>query len=141
MGLACVARPIDRELEQHARVYKKEAHQETNSMLLKMQQSYAFCLFFLLIFARVVVPRRPLVRAPRDAPLTGNYMIVADKSLASAEFQQLLARVSRVADGAAVHSYVEKVAKVITVSLSPYALEMVSPPKKTAMLKFCRPHI
>ena len=52
-------------------------------------------------------------------------MIVVDSSLSSDEYHQLLARVSRVSDGAAIHSYVENVAKVITASLSPYALEMV----------------
>lgn len=70
--------------------------------------------------------RRPLFRAPRSAELTGEYLIVAEESQSPEEFRQLLARISRLADGGAVRSYVENVGKVITASLSPYAMELVS---------------
>ena len=84
-------------------------------------------LFLWLASASLATSRRPLVRAPRDAALTGEHLIVADKSLSSEEFRALLARVSKLSSGGTVRSYVENVAKVITTSLSPYALEMVSP--------------
>jgi hypothetical protein len=81
-------------------------------------------LLLLAVFSGLAEPRRrPLVRAPRDAELTGEHLIVADKSLSSQEFHQLLTRIS---NGATVRSYVENVGKVITATLSPYAREMVS---------------
>ena len=46
--------------------------------------------------------------------------------MSSEEFQRLLASISKIAGGAAVRRYVENVGKIVTVSLSPYALEMVS---------------
>lgn len=67
-----------------------------------------------------------MIRAPRDAGATGDYMVVLDNALSKEDFRQLLARISKVSDGATVHSYVENVGKVITVSLSPYAIEIVS---------------
>jgi proprotein convertase subtilisin/kexin type 9 len=80
-------------------------------------------LLLLAVFSGLAEPRRrPLVRAPRDAELTGEHLIVADKSLSSQEFHQLLTRIS---NGATVRSYVENVGKVITATLSPYAREMV----------------
>lgn len=53
-------------------------------------------------------------------------MVVLDNELSKEDFRRLLARISKVSDGATVPSYVENVAKVITVSLSPYAVEIVS---------------
>ena len=93
-----------------------------------MLQSYLLCLLSVLAFAGLaaVEARRPLIRAPRDARRTGDYMIVLDENLSSEEFRQLLARISKVSDRAAVQNYVENVAKVVTASLSPYSLEIVS---------------
>ena len=93
-----------------------------------MQQSYKLCLLSVLAFAGLVAveARRPLIRAPRDARRTGDYMIVLDTTLSAEDFRQLLARISKVSDGAAVQRYVENVAKVVTASLSPYSLEIVS---------------
>ena len=93
---------------------------------------YLFChwinllnLLLLAVFPGLAEPRRPLVRAPRDAQLTGEHLIVADKSLSSEKFHQLLARISMPSNGATVRGYVENVGKVITATLSPYAKEMV----------------
>lgn len=91
-----------------------------------MQQHYLFRLFSAFVFAGLVAGRRPLIRAPREASLTGDHLVVLDNALSKEDFRQLLARISKVSDGAAVHSYVENVGKVITASLSPYALEIVS---------------
>ena len=91
-----------------------------------MWQSFFLYVLLVLTAAGLAAPRRPLVRLPRGAARTGDYMIVADKSLSSEDFRLLLARVSRLSNGATVRSYVENVGKVITASLSPYALEMVS---------------
>ena len=79
----------------------------------------------LLSVAVMAAGRRPLIRAPRDAAVTGGYMVVLEEKLSADEFRQLVARISRISGGSSVHSYVENVAKVVTVSLSPYALEMV----------------
>ena len=92
-----------------------------------MWQNLIFYTLLALTFADpAALLQRPLVRLPRDAPRTGDHMIVADKSLPPENFRLLLARVSQLSNGATIHSYVENVAKVITASLSPYALEMVS---------------
>ena len=100
-----------------------------------MLQSYILCLLSVLAFAGLtaVEARRPLIRAPRDARRTGDYMIVLDKDLSSEKFHQLLAQISKVSDGAAVQSYVENVAKVVTASLSPYSLEIVSLQKTSGL--------
>lgn len=92
----------------------------------KMQLHYLFRLFSVFAIAGLAAGRRPLIRAPRDAKLTGDHLIVLDSALSKEDFHRLLARISKVSDGAAVHSYVENVAKVITASLSPYAMEIVS---------------
>ena len=91
-----------------------------------MQRGYLHCLLLLLAVASFTASRRPLIRAPRDARTTGSHLVVLDKNMSSEEFQRLLVSISKIAGGAAVRRYVENVGKVVTVSLSPYALEMVS---------------
>ena len=83
-------------------------------------------LALLLLMAFAGAARRPFVRAPRDAGVTGDHLIVAEGSLSRELFRELVARVSRLSAGATVHGYVENIGKVICATLSPYALEMVS---------------
>lgn len=83
-------------------------------------------LLLLITLAGSVVSRSPLVRAPRDAPTTGEYMVVAKRDITAEQFDSLLARVSELSDDRSIHRYVDNVGKVITVALSPYTLEAVS---------------
>lgn len=91
-----------------------------------MQQFSLFRLLCVFAIAGLAAGRRPLIRAPRDASTTGDYMVVVDNALSKEDFRRLVARISKVSDGATVPSYVENIAKVVTVSLSPYAVEIVS---------------
>ena len=91
-----------------------------------MHYGYFFFLLLWLAAATATESRKPLIRAPRDATTTGDYMVVVEENVSHEQFQQLVARISKMSEGAAVNSYVENVAKVITASLSPNALEMVS---------------
>lgn len=87
--------------------------------------TYFFSLLLWLAVATAAASRKPLIRAPRDARITGDHMVVLDENVSHEQFQQLLVRISKVSEGAAVRSYVENVAKVITATLSPFALEKV----------------
>jgi hypothetical protein len=70
--------------------------------------------------------RRPVIRAAPTATKTGNYVVVLRGNTTSEKLQHLLSRASKLSDDAKVHRYVEKVAKAITLKLSPYSLEVVS---------------
>ena len=83
----------------------------------------SFALTTLLLCAESL---SPIYKAPRDARTTGNYLVVLDHNTSREDFQQILARISQISGSEGVQSYVEHVGKVITVSLTPYALELVS---------------
>lgn len=100
-----------------------------------MHNSYFFSLLLWLAAATATESRKPIIRAPRDATTTGDHMVVLDENVSHEQFQRLLAQISRVSEGAAVRSYVESVAKVITAPLSPYALEMVRSPATKILSK------
>ena len=68
---------------------------------------------------------RLVLRAPREAPTTGRYIVVLKEKTSPTELQQVLTRVLQVADDAKVYGYVEKVAKAFTVRLSSHSLELV----------------
>ena len=68
----------------------------------------------------------PIYKAPRDASITGNYLVVLDRNTSREDFQQILARISQISGNNGVQSYVEHAGKVITVSLTPFSLELVS---------------
>ena len=84
-----------------------------------------FC-FTLQLLAACVNCRRPVFRAPRDAPTSGNYIVVLKQDSSKQELQEIITKSLKVADDATVYGYVEKTAKAFAVKLSSYSLELVS---------------
>lgn len=89
-----------------------------------MHKSWLLC-FVLQLLAACAHSMRPVLRAPRDAPTTGRCTVALKPSASEEDQQKLLTTVMKLTDDAKVYGYVEKVAKAFTVSLSPYALEIV----------------
>lgn len=77
------------------------------------------------LLASCACARRPLYRAPREAPTTGNYIVMLKDGTTKEQLRQVLARVVRMTNDGKAHGCVENVAKAFTVKLSPYMLEVV----------------
>ena len=77
----------------------------------------------LLLLATCGWCRRPLIRAPRNAPTTGHYTVVLRKGLTREEYVLATAKISQIGK---VHGHTDRLLKTVTVEVSPYALETVS---------------
>ena len=69
--------------------------------------------------------RRPLHEVPSDEPKTGCHVVVLKKDTTKERLREIVAKVSKAANGGKVYSCEENVIKAFTVKLSTYALEMV----------------
>ena len=80
------------------------------------------CCCLVLQLAACGLCRRPLVRAPRDAPTTGHYTVVLKRELTKEECLQTISGVSKMGK---VYGHTDKLLTTLTVDVSPYALESV----------------
>jgi len=69
--------------------------------------------------------RRPILRKPLGAAVTGCYFVVLKEKTPEDVMDQLLVTISGLAEDNKIHTVIKKIAKAFTVKLSPYALEMV----------------
>ena len=76
----------------------------------------------LLLLATCGLCRRPLIRAPRDAPTTGHYTVVLRKGISKEEYSLAASKISKISK---VNSHTETLMRTMTVDISPYALEKV----------------
>ena len=94
---------------------------------MKLATNIAGCII-IAVFLSVAESRSrcPVLHASSDSQKSGCYIIVLKEATSAENFNEVLAKVVKVADDAKVYGMVQRVAKAFTVKLTPYALHLVS---------------
>ena len=95
---------------------------------MKLATRVASCILLIAaVFLNVAESRRrcPVLHAASGSQKTGCYIIVLKEATSAEDFQEVLAKVVKVADSAKVYGMVQRIAKAFTVKLTSYALHSV----------------